>query len=185
MNVIGVWRWRRKRNHGDGAVSLRCIGRRVPRGRRFAAGWASWTTIRKRGQTVAFGRPVVAARKPRPPTRGDPESPLRWTTKSTRHLAGELRARGHAVSHSAVANLLRSIGYSLQSPRKTLEGAQHPDRDAQFRYLNSLAAQFLAAGEPVISVDTKKKELVGRFGQAGREWQPSGNTTNFRLSGGG
>ena len=109
-----------------------------------------------------------------PATRGDPESPLRWTTKSTRHLAGELRARGHAVSHSAVANLLRSIGYSLQSPRKTLEGAQHPDRDAQFRYLNSLAAQFLAAGEPVISVDTKKKELVGRFGQAGREWQPSG-----------
>src|SRR5918998_563055 len=109
-----------------------------------------------------------------PATRGDPGSPLRWTTKSTRHLAGELRARGHAVSHSAVANLLRSIGYSLQSPRKTLEGAQHPDRDAQFRYLNSLAAQFLAAGEPVISVDTKKKELVGRFGQAGREWQPSG-----------
>ncbi len=109
-----------------------------------------------------------------PATRGDPESPLRWTTKSTRHLAGQLTAMGHAISHSAVANLLRSVGFSLQGTRKTLEGAQHPDRDAQFRYINSLAASFLAAGDPVISVDTKKKELVGRFTQAGREWQPTG-----------
>jgi len=81
---------------------------------------------------------------------------------------------GHAISHSAVANLLRSVGFSLQGTRKTLEGAQHPDRDAQFRYINSLAASFLAAGDPVISVDTKKKELVGRFTQAGQEWQPTG-----------
>ena len=109
-----------------------------------------------------------------PGTRGDPESPLRWTTKSTRHLADELTAMGHAISHSAVANLLRSVGFSLQGTRKTLEGAQHPDRDAQFRYINSQATEFLAAGDPVISVDTKKKELVGRFGQAGREWQPVG-----------
>jgi transposase len=109
-----------------------------------------------------------------PATRGDPESPLRWTTKSTRHLAGQLTAMGHAISHSAVANLLRSVGFSLQGTRKTLEGAQHPDRDAQFRYINSLAASFLAAGDPVISVDTKKKELVGRFTQAGQEWQPTG-----------
>lgn len=109
-----------------------------------------------------------------PATRGDPESPLRWTTKSTRHLAGTLRAMGHAISHSVVANLLGSAGFSLQGTRKTLEGAQHPDRDAQFRYINSTAGEFLAAGEPVISVDTKKKELVGRFTQAGREWQRSG-----------
>jgi hypothetical protein len=109
-----------------------------------------------------------------PGTRGDPESPLRWTTKSTRHLARELTAMGHDVSHSVVAKILRSTGFSLQGTRKTLEGAQHPDRDAQFRYINSRAEQFLAAGEPVISVDTKKKELVGRFTQAGREWQPSG-----------
>jgi transposase len=109
-----------------------------------------------------------------PGTRGDPESPLRWTTKSTRHLARELTAMGYAVSHSVVAQILRSIGFSLQGTRKTLEGAQHPDRDAQFRYINSLAAGFLAAGDPVISVDTKKKELVGRFSQAGREWQPTG-----------
>jgi hypothetical protein len=109
-----------------------------------------------------------------PATRGDPESPLRWTTKSTRHLAGKLTAMGHAISHSVVANLLGSAGFSLQGTRKTLEGAQHPDRDAQFRYINSTAGKFLAAGEPVISVDTKKKELVRRFTQAGREWQPTG-----------
>jgi hypothetical protein len=109
-----------------------------------------------------------------PGTRGDPESPLRWTTKSTRRLAGELTARGHRVSHAVVAQILRSVGYSLQATRKTLEGAQHPDRDAQFGYLNARAAEFLAAGDPVISVDTKKRELVGRFGQGGREWQPVG-----------
>ena len=109
-----------------------------------------------------------------PETRGDPESPLRWTTKSTRHLARELTAMGTAISHSAVAAILRSSGYSLQGTRKTLEGAQHPDRDAQFRYLNSLARRYLDAGDPVISVDTKKRELVGRFTQAGKEWQPAG-----------
>ena len=109
-----------------------------------------------------------------PETRGDPESPLRWTTKSTRHLARELTAMGTAISHSAVAAILRSSGYSLQGTRKTLEGARHPDRDAQFRYLNSLARRYLDAGDPVISVDTKKRELVGRFTQAGKEWQPAG-----------
>jgi hypothetical protein len=107
-----------------------------------------------------------------PETRGDPESPLRWTTKSTRHLADALTAMGHRVSHSVVAKILRSLGYSLQGTRKTLEGTQHPDRDAQFRYINDLAGQFLASGDPVISVDTKKKELVGRYGQSGQEWQP-------------
>ncbi|MCA1681786.1 MAG: ISAzo13 family transposase [Nocardioidaceae bacterium] len=109
-----------------------------------------------------------------PETRGDPESPLRWTTKSTRNLAGELTASGHSVSHAVVALLLRSAGYSLQGTRKMLEGAQHPDRDAQFRYIHTQVTAALAAGEPVISVDTKKKELVGRFAQAGREWRRSG-----------
>jgi hypothetical protein len=107
-----------------------------------------------------------------PETRGDPESPLRWTTKSTRHLADALTAMGHRVSHSVVAKILRSLGYSLQGTRKTLEGKQHPDRDDQFGYINDLARQFLASGDPVISVDTKKKELVGRYGQSGQEWQP-------------
>jgi hypothetical protein len=109
-----------------------------------------------------------------PGTRGDPESPLRWTTKSTRNLARELTAAGHAISHSVVASILRSTGFSLQGNRKTLEGTQHPDRDAQFRHINRMAEQFLAAGDPVISVDTKKKELVGRFAQAGAEWRPTG-----------
>jgi transposase len=109
-----------------------------------------------------------------PDIRGDPESPLRWTTKSTRHLARELTALGFGISHSAVRRLLGSLGFSLQGTRKTLEGAQHPDRDAQFRYINSMAQEFLAAGDPVISVDTKKKELVGQFGQQGREWRREG-----------
>jgi len=109
-----------------------------------------------------------------PETRGDPESPLRWTTKSTRHLADALTAMGHRVSHSVVAKILRSLGYSLQGTRKALEGTQHPDRDEQFGYLNDLARQFLASGDPVISVDTKKKELVGRYAQSGHEWQPQG-----------
>lgn len=109
-----------------------------------------------------------------PETRGDPESPLRWTTKSTRNLAAELTGQGHEISHTGVAKLLRATGYSLQATRKMLEGTQHPDRNAQFQHINSLATQFLAAGDPVISVDTKKKEQVGRFAQAGQEWQPSG-----------
>jgi hypothetical protein len=109
-----------------------------------------------------------------PGTRGDPESPLRWTTKSTRNIADELTTSGHPVSHSVVAFLLKDSGYSLQSTRKTLEGAQHPDRDAQFRYLNSQVTAALDTGQPVISIDTKKKELVGRFAQTGREWRRSG-----------
>ena len=109
-----------------------------------------------------------------PDMRGDPESPLRWTTKSTRHLAATLTEMGHSISHSVVAKLLRFLGYSLQGTRKKMEGSQHPDRDDQFRYINKLAREFLASGDPVISVDTKKKELVGRFSQAGKEWHLQG-----------
>jgi transposase len=108
-----------------------------------------------------------------PETRGDPESPLRWTTKSTQNLAEELTSTGHSVSASVVGKILRSEGYSLQSTRKKLEGAQHPDRDAQFRHINAAVTAALAAGQPVISVDTKKRELVGQFTQAGREWHRS------------
>jgi transposase len=109
-----------------------------------------------------------------PSQRGDPESPLRWTTKSTRRLAAELAAGGHRVSAWTVANLLRELGFSLQAPAKQLEGGQHADRDAQFGYLNDQAAAFMAAGQPVISVDTKKKELVGQFKNGGREWHRAG-----------
>ncbi|MCT9011721.1 ISAzo13 family transposase [Streptomyces rhizosphaerihabitans] len=109
-----------------------------------------------------------------PDVRGDPMSPLRWTTKSTRKLAGELTRQGHKVGADTVGDLLREEGFSLQSNAKTLEGKQHPDRDAQFRYLNEQARRHQDGGEPVISVDTKKKELVGPFKNNGREWEPRG-----------
>jgi hypothetical protein len=109
-----------------------------------------------------------------PDSRGDPMSPLRWTCKSTRQLAMALTQTGHRVSHTVVAELLDQAGYSLQAPAKTLEGRQHPDRDAQFQYLNQEVKTFLAAGQPVLSVDAKKKELVGAFKNGGREWHPAG-----------
>ena len=109
-----------------------------------------------------------------PVTRGDPESPLRWTSKSTRTLADTLTAQGHPVSHSTVGDLLHTLGYSLQAAVKTREGNQHPDRDGQFRYLAARVNAFMDAGDPVVSVDTKKKELVGAYKNGGHEWQPTG-----------
>jgi len=109
-----------------------------------------------------------------PDERGDPESPLRWTTKSLRHLAGELARQGHPVSAPTAGSLLRANGFSLQGNAKTLEGDQHPDRDAQFRYINEQAKDHQAAGQPVISVDTKKREQLGRLPMGGREWRPKG-----------
>jgi len=109
-----------------------------------------------------------------PDERGDPMSPLRWTTKSLRHLAEELTRQGHRVSAPTVGKLLVEQGFSLQANTKTLEGSQHPDRDAQFRYLNEQVKDHQAAGEPVISVDTKKKEQIGQLPSAGREWRPRG-----------
>jgi transposase len=110
-----------------------------------------------------------------PDERGDPMSPLRWTTKSLRNLAGELRRRGHRVSAPTVGRLLRANGFSLQGTAKTLEGDQHPDRDAQFRYINEQVKTHRAAGEPVVSVDAKKKEQVGLLPAPGREWRPAGH----------
>jgi len=109
-----------------------------------------------------------------PDERGDPESPLRWTTKSLRHLAEELTRQGHPVSAPTVGRLLRVADFSLQANAKTLEGAQHPDRDAQFGYINDQVKEHQADGEPVISVDTKKREQLGRLPMAGREWHPQG-----------
>ena len=116
-----------------------------------------------------------------PTTRGDPESPLRWTCKSTRRLADELTHQHHRVSPNSVAVLLRRAGYSLQANRKTREGASHPDRNAQFEYINRLVRSFLDRGHPAISVDTKKKELVGDFRNAGREWHPQGQPQEVRV----
>jgi transposase len=109
-----------------------------------------------------------------PATRGDPASPLRWTCKSTAQLAHALTEAGHPVSDDTVGRLLKQQDYTLQRTRKTVEGAQHPDRDAQFHYLNEQVTAQLAAGQPVVSVDTKKKELVGNYANGGREWRPTG-----------
>jgi hypothetical protein len=108
-----------------------------------------------------------------PTARGDPMSPLRWTAKSVRTLSRELAAQGRQVSPSKVGQLLHQLGYSLQAPAKEVEGAQHPDRDAQFRHINTQAQLHLEAGQPVISVDTKKKEVVGNLANKGREYQPT------------
>ena len=116
-----------------------------------------------------------------PVTRGDPESPLRWTCKSVRHLAEELQREGHSVSYQTVSELLHDLDYSLQANQKNLEGSHHPDRNEQFKYINRKAKRYLKQGEPVISVDTKKKELVGDFKNAGREWQLQGKPESVRV----
>ena len=116
-----------------------------------------------------------------PSTRGDPESPLRWTCKSVRKLAEELRAKGHEISGQKVSELLHELGYSLQGTRKTREGSGHPDRNAQFEHINAEAKAFQRACEPVVSVDTKKKELVGDFANRGKEWQPAGEPVAVRV----
>ena len=116
-----------------------------------------------------------------PVTRGDPESPLRWTSKSTRKLATELTAQGYAVSPQKVGQLLAASGYSLQATQKTIEGTDHPDRDAQFAFINERVDLCHGRGAPVISVDTKKKELVGVFANGGREWHPSGDPVPVRV----
>ena len=137
------------------------------------------------------GRPSVSEKQPEivaalealvdPVTRGDPESPLRWTSKSTRKLAEELGRKGFTVSPQTVGVLLHNSGYSLQATHKTLEGASHPDRNEQFETINARVEAFQARGAPVISVDTKKKELVGDFKNAGCEWQPQGQPVPVRV----
>jgi len=109
-----------------------------------------------------------------PTARGDPQSPLRWTCKSVRRLAEELSKQGYSISYPKVADLLHAAGYSLQANRKTLEGSNHPDRDAQFNHINQRVKVFQRRGQPVISIDTKKKELIGNFRNGGREWRPQG-----------
>ena len=135
---------------------------------------------RKRAADLDLGlRPALLALV-EPDERGDPVSPLRWTTKSTRTLAAELTRQGHKVSADTVGDLLREEGFSLQGNAKTIEGKRHPDRDAQFRYINQQVKAHQDAGDPVISVDTKKKELVGEFKNAGRGWRPKGQPVATR-----
>jgi transposase len=139
---------------------------------------------RKRADVLDPGLRSALLALVEPDVRGDPMSPLRWTTKSTRKLAEELTGQGHRVSADTVGDLLREEGFSLQANAKTIEGTQHPDRDAQFHYINEQARAHRDTRQPVISVDTKKKELVGQYKNAGREWTPSGepvevNTHDF------
>jgi len=135
---------------------------------------------RKRSAEVDAGLVPALRALVEPEERGDPESPLRWTVKSTRTLADELTAQGHRVSAGTVGVLLREEGFSLQGNAKVLEGTRHPDRDAQFRYINDQAKAHQAAGDPVISVDAKKKEQVGAFASPGRQWRPKGDPARVR-----
>jgi hypothetical protein len=138
-----------------------------------------------RVRRAGAGRPPIEQRDPtlradlealiEPTTRGDPESALRWTTRSVRNLAAELRRGGHTISHQTVSELLHGMGYSLQANRKVLEGTDHPDRDAQFRHISGAVQLQLSLGQPVISVDTKRKELVGPFRNVGKELRPKGD----------
>jgi hypothetical protein len=144
-----------------------------------------------RVRSVGGGRKALTERQPEllgalerlvsPHTRGDPMRPLLWTCKSVRRLAGELNQAGHAISPAKTAELLHQLGYSLQSHRKRDEGQNHPDRDAQFQHLNGQVLAFQAAGQPVISVDTKKKELVGKYRNGGREWRPQGQPEEVKV----
>jgi hypothetical protein len=135
---------------------------------------------RKRAPDVDPGlRPALLALV-EPEERGDPMSPLRWTTKSTRKLAAELTRQGHRVGADTVGDLLRAEGFSLQGNAKTIEGRQHPDRDGQFRYIAAQARAFAGAGDPVISVDAKKKEQAGQYASPGRAWRPKGDPVRVR-----
>ena len=136
---------------------------------------------RKRATVLAPGLTAALEELVEPVTRGDPESPLRWTLKSTRRLAEELITQGYEVSHTLVAGLLHDLEYSLQGNRKTLEGASHPDRNAQFEHINEAVKAQMKRDQPAISVDTKKKELVGRFKNAGRTWRPPGKPEKVKV----
>jgi transposase len=135
---------------------------------------------RKRAADLDPGLRLALLALVEPQERGDPVSPLRWTTKSTRALSAELTRQGHKVGADTVGDLLREEGFSLQGNAKTIEGRQHPDRDAQFRYINEQVKALQGAGDPVVSVDTKKKELVGEFKNAGRQWRPKGQPVATR-----
>ena len=151
-------------------------GETLPPERTRRVGGGRKRTVEKDDQLVTDLEALVE-----PTVSGDPDSPLRWTSKSVRHLAAELQALGHTVSYRLVANLLHDAGYSLQANRKTREGPQHPDRDAQFQYLNTQVQRVQRQHRPAISVDTKKKELVGDFKNAGREWRTKGTPEPVRV----
>jgi len=162
------------RDQGTGVATARTAGRTAPHIGRAGAG---------RKKLVDRDPDVREAleRLVEPASRGDPRSPLRWTCKSLMQLTRELSGQGHAISHVSVGVLLKDMGVSLQGNRKTLEGASHPDRNAQFEYINDQTQAALHAIQPVISVDTKKKELVGRYKNGGKEWMPQGEPEQVKV----
>jgi hypothetical protein len=157
-----------------GAAELEAGAEPLPGGSGRAGGGRKKAEEKDPGLTAALEELVDDS------TRGDPVSPLKWTTKSAQNLAGELAARGYRCGKDAVLRILHQQGYSTQGNSMTIEGRQHPDRDAQFRYISAAAGQFLAAGDPVVSVDAKKKEQVGQYAQKGREWRPRGDPVRVR-----
>jgi len=188
--ALRLWAAAEAQSLGHGGVSRVARATRLSR-TTIHAGLKELATPPRAGSNVrggtrapGGGRKPLTAKDPQllvdleglvePTTRGDPESPLRWTCKSTTKLAAQLNAHRHRVSQRTVCDLLWGLGYSLQSVRKTREGAQHPDRDAQFQHIAKVVGQFQRRGEPVISVDAKKKELVGDYANKGQEWQPKG-----------
>jgi len=184
-----VWAGAEARSLGHGGISLVARATGLSRST-IHAGIRGLENGQEKALAVGRSRKAGGGRKPltyhtpelltalenlvEPTTRGDPESPLRWTCKSTRHLARELQRQGFSIGDRKVAGLLHQMQYSLQANAKTVEGSSHPDRNAQFEYVNAQTRKFLKHGLPVISVDTKKKELVGNFSNGGREWQPQG-----------
>ena len=196
--TLRLWAATEARSLGRGGVSAVAKASGMSRTTIYA-GLAELTTAaalsegeaRARVRAVGGGRKKLTAKDAHllrdldalvePTSRGDPMSPLRWTCKSTYRLADELKQQGHEVSQRTVCDLLSQMEYSLQSTRKTREGRQHEDRDAQFSFIAHRVAEFQAAGDPVISVDTKKKELIGDFKNAGKEWQPKGAPEKVRV----
>jgi transposase len=192
-----LWAAAESAAHGWGGISLVARASGVSR-RAIAVGLAELQKKPDRSQRARLpirqkggGRKKASLKDPNllldlekllePVTRGDPQSPLRWTCKSVRNLADELRSQGHQVSHVLVAELLHELKYSLQANRKTKEGSSHPDRNAQFEYINAKATEFLTSGQPAISVDTKKKEQVGDYKNGGREWHPKGKPDSVQV----
>jgi hypothetical protein len=187
------WAAAEARSHGRGGIAAVARATGISEGtvrRGLAELDAGGELEPERVRRAGAGRPGILEREPGlsdaldglidPVTRGDPESPLRWTSKSAAKLAAALTEMGHQVVDRTVLRLLKAKGYSLQANKKTREGAQHPDRDAQFEHINQTVSEALAAGEPVISVDAKKRELVGDFKAVGREFQPTGKPVEVR-----
>lgn len=180
--------------HGGIAVVERATGisrSTIQRGLRELDSGETLALGSDRVRRAGAGRPPTVVKDPalyddldaliEPSSSGDPDSPLRWTTKSVRSLAGALQGMGHDVSHTVIAELLHELGYSLQANQKRREGTQHQDRDAQFRYINQQVRRFEKKSRPAVSVDTKKKELVGDFKNPGRSWRPKGDPEPVRV----